>query len=210
MRALKRRLANHLWPHDRRRATSPPDDHRRRNRGLTEHRRTPGLSEARTIGFGPFGGGLLAGCRRVAEEALLVEPVDPGRGGGELDLADPAPRTGVGPADALGLGESVDGLSERVDAPIDQVLVSRRARATACPPRPAVSAAAVEHELAVDTVADAPLERTHRFHAAVTLSCLRRYWPGFGLRVRVGGRPGVDRGRTRERRRHGPWSPMPP
>ena len=51
-------------------------------------------------------------------ESLVVVPVHPSQRG-ELDLLDGLPRAGVGgAADQLGLVVAVDGLSQRVDAPI--------------------------------------------------------------------------------------------
>ncbi len=51
----------------------------------------------------------------VLVEAAVVEPVDP-FGGGDLDVVDGLPR--LSGLDQLGLVEAVDGLGQRVEAPI--------------------------------------------------------------------------------------------
>jgi transposase len=66
MRCLTRRLANHLWrAHDRRRTQTHHHARRRRSRGLTEHRGTLGLMEARAIGFQPRQGRSVGQHRRL-------------------------------------------------------------------------------------------------------------------------------------------------
>jgi len=49
------------------------------------------------------------------EEAAVVEPVDPFEGG-ELDHLEAAPR--AAPMDHLGFVKAIDGLGERIDAPM--------------------------------------------------------------------------------------------